>query len=274
MTFTLDRGILIAIEGIDGAGKTTQAELLERALSAVGFTVVRTKEPTAGTYGQRLRDSATAGRLSIDDELELFLADRREHVAGLIEPALSSGKVVIVDRYYFSMAAYQGARGMDPEAILAVNETFAPEPDLLVFLHIPPSAALGRIAVRGGGVNTFEQQSTLEACAAIFEGIRRPYMLRLPGEWPREMIHEGVMRALDEGPVFRRICRKPQLSACEPVLCEVRMQGACRYPDLGGGFYRQASSLPVDEVNRIVQGPGSVEERMERIVEALSAPRK
>src|SRR5262245_60816806 len=132
-------GILVAIEGIDGAGKTTQAEMIEQRLATAGFEVIRAKEPTAGRYGQQLRDSATSGRLPPEQELELFLADRREHVVTTIQPALEAGKVVILDRYYFSMAAYQGARGMDPEAILAVNETFAPPPDLLVLLRVTPS---------------------------------------------------------------------------------------------------------------------------------------
>lgn len=198
-------GILVAIEGIDGAGKTTQADMLERALGAGGLQVVRTKEPTAGVHGQRLRDSASRGRLPVEQEMELFLADRREHVQTLIGPALAAGKVVIVDRYYFSMAAYQGAAGRDPQAILAVNETFAPPPDLLVLLAISPATALARIAARGDGAgNSFEQRETLERCAAIFASIDRPYLLRLDGDLPPDAVHAAILRRLDAGPLLGR----------------------------------------------------------------------
>src|SRR6266516_7236313 len=93
-------GFLIAIEGIDGAGKTTQAHFVQDRLLARRLTVVRTKEPTTGHWGQIVRDSALTGRLSIDEEVDTFIKDRKEHVSGVIEPALQQGHVVIVDRYY------------------------------------------------------------------------------------------------------------------------------------------------------------------------------
>src|SRR4051812_21534342 len=96
------RGVLVAVEGIDGAGKTTQTRLVADRLRALGFDVVTSKEPTTGRWGQMLRDSALTGRLEPAEELAAFVADRREHVATLIEPALGAGKIVLVDRYYFS----------------------------------------------------------------------------------------------------------------------------------------------------------------------------
>src|SRR5688500_5310542 len=88
-------GFLIVFEGIDGAGKTTQAHFLQEVLQARGFPVIRTKEPTTGHYGQVLRDSALTGRLSVEEELELFIKDRTDHVQTTIKPALESGKIVI-----------------------------------------------------------------------------------------------------------------------------------------------------------------------------------
>ena len=129
-------GFLIAFEGIDGAGKSTQAKILHDQLAGRGWSVVLTKEPTTGPWGQILRDSAQTGRLSIEEEVETFLKDRREHVSELILPRLRAGCVVIVDRYYFSTAAYQGARGVDPQELLRRNEEFAPEPDLLVLFDL------------------------------------------------------------------------------------------------------------------------------------------
>src|SRR5262245_41663250 len=108
--FPVGRGILVAVEGIDGAGKSTLADWLVARLYAHGFDVLRTREPTGGPWGQKLRASMTQGRLSPKEELRAFVEDRREHVEQEIRPALADGRVVVIDRYYFSTAAYQGAR--------------------------------------------------------------------------------------------------------------------------------------------------------------------
>jgi dTMP kinase len=177
-------GFLMAIEGIDGAGKTTQAELVQTRLESLGLPVVRTKEPTSGKWGQLLRDSAQTGRLSIADEVETFIKDREEHVADTIRPALQNGAVVIIDRYYFSMAAYQGARGLDPEELLRRNESFAPEPDLLVLLDVEVEKGLERVRARGDRANLFEQTESLRRARDIFLEIKRPYLLRLDARQP------------------------------------------------------------------------------------------
>lgn len=175
------KGLLIAFEGIDGAGKTTQARNLARHLREMGISVVDSKEPTNGPFGQQLRQSAESGRLSPQDELDLFVKDRREHVRNLIQPGLDAGSVVIVDRYYFSTAAYQGARGMDFEEILRLNEDFAPKPDLLFILQVDPAVGRTRIAARGDRANLFEGHEALTASAAIFDRIRPPYAVHLDG---------------------------------------------------------------------------------------------
>lgn len=82
-----DPGILIAFEGIDGAGKTTQAQMLKDVLERAGEQVVLSKEPTNGKYGQILRESARNGRLPADEELEAFVNDRKEHLVTLVRPA-------------------------------------------------------------------------------------------------------------------------------------------------------------------------------------------
>src|SRR5437867_1133610 len=93
-------GFLIAIEGIDGAGKTTQTQLLAGLLQDRGYEVVTTKEPTKGKWGTMLREKAKTGRLSPEEELNAFLNDRKEHIETIIRPNLEAGKVVIADRYY------------------------------------------------------------------------------------------------------------------------------------------------------------------------------
>src|SRR4051812_29808874 len=154
-------GWLVVLEGIDGAGKSTVLCRLEEYCAKRGLPTVTSSEPTRGEWGMQLRRSMTAGRLDLKEELALFLKDRAEHVETLIRPALSEGKVVLLDRYYLSTAAYQGARGAFPEAILRENEKFAPLPDLVILLDFDPAAGLARIRARGDAPNTFEQLDQL-----------------------------------------------------------------------------------------------------------------
>jgi dTMP kinase len=187
-------GFLIAIEGIDGAGKTTQANFVQERLQAKKLCVVRTKEPTTGQWGQMLRDSASTGRLSLKEEVETFIKDRKEHVEKVINPALHEGHIVIVDRYYFSTMAYQGARGMDPKELMRRNELFAPEPDLLVVLDIEPKMGLERIKTRGDKANHFERTGSLKSARAIFNAIKKPYLYRLDATQEPETLRDLIVR--------------------------------------------------------------------------------
>ncbi len=166
------RGCFIVIEGIDGTGKSTQAKRLADWFEKTGREVVLGREPTDGPWGRKLRESAANGRLSPEDELQYFLNDRRQHVDETIQPALDAGKVVILDRYYFSNMAYQGARGFDPAGIRRLNESFAPVPDLLLILDLDVDHALARIGHRGDNANEFEQRDALLRCREIFLSLR------------------------------------------------------------------------------------------------------
>ena len=168
----MSQGLFIVIEGIDGTGKSTQSKRLAEWFRSRGREVVLSREPTNGPWGKKLRESATTGRLSAEEELECFLNDRREHVEMSIKPALAEGKVVILDRYYFSTMAYQGARGFDPVEIRRRNEAFAPQPDLLLILDLSVESAHGRIGARGDTTNEFEQRDTLTRCREIFLSLR------------------------------------------------------------------------------------------------------
>ena len=162
------KGLFIVIEGIDGTGKSTQARRLGDWFVARGREVVLSREPTDGPWGKKLRESAATGRLSPEDELQYFLNDRRQHVEEIIQPSLTAGKVVILDRYYFSTMAYQGARGFDPAEIRRLNEEFAPVPDLLLILDLDVDTAHQRIGHRGDSTNEFEKKESLERCREIF----------------------------------------------------------------------------------------------------------
>jgi len=145
-------GLFIALEGGEGAGKTTQARLLAIWLREQGFDVETTREPGATKVGMRLRalllDTTHAG-MSPRAEALMYAADRAEHVSAVIEPALARGAVVITDRYVDSSLAYQGAaRGLRTEDVgwLSRWATGGLTPDLTILLDLPPQAGLGRRA--------------------------------------------------------------------------------------------------------------------------------
>jgi dTMP kinase len=143
-------GYFIAIEGGDGAGKSTQAERLAEWIRAKGHEVVVTREPGATAVGKRLRsillDVSTAG-LSHRAEALLYAADRAEHVDSVVRPALERGAVVISDRYIDSSVAYQGAgRDLAPTEVARISRwaTDGLVPHLTVLLDITPEAARER----------------------------------------------------------------------------------------------------------------------------------
>jgi len=145
-------GLFLAFEGGEGVGKTTQARLIAIWLREQGYDVVTTNEPGATKIGMRLRalllDTAHAG-MSAQCEALLYAADRAEHVAKVVDPALERGAVVITDRYIDSSLAYQGAGRGIPTADIARLNSWATEgrtPDLTVLLDMPPEVGLSRHA--------------------------------------------------------------------------------------------------------------------------------
>lgn len=162
-------GRLVAFEGIDGAGKSTLIASVAAALRESGVDVRTTREPTNGVWGRKLRESAQSGRLPVEEELRLFELDRREHVATCLLPWLGEGATVLIDRYFFSSAAYQGARGLDAGAILAHHRTFAPEPDTLFILDLDVETSLSRVGQRGAA-DAFESKELLAKSRSLFLG--------------------------------------------------------------------------------------------------------
>ncbi len=195
MVAGMGKGRLIAFEGIDGTGKSTQIAMLADVLRQEGLAVVATREPTDGVYGQRIRQLYQArDSVSRQDELDLFLADRREHVARLIAPGLAQGKVILTDRYYFSTAAYQGVAGFDSETIIRQNEEFAPVPDLVILIELSPAQAVMRIQhYRQEALNHFEQEEGLRQVARIFNGLDRDYIQRVDGSQAIDVLHAQIV---------------------------------------------------------------------------------
>lgn len=151
--------LLIAVEGIDGAGKTTIALHLRKVLSDLGYDCVILKEPSDSVYGKKIRQAKT--RLDAEEELRLFILDREIDVKERILPALQQGKIVIMDRYYYSNIAYQSVRGLSAEKIREMNEKIAPKPDLVMLLDLSPEIAIQRIKNREK-ITVFEDQGYLE----------------------------------------------------------------------------------------------------------------
>jgi dTMP kinase len=123
--------------------------------------------------------------------LEWFLEDRREDVEHNIQPALARRQIVLLDRYYFSAIAYQGALQLDPEEIRARNEAFATLPDLVFLLHLPVAQGLQRVRQRGI-LSHFERFDYLERVAAIFAAMDFPYLRRIDAAADPRTVHQNI----------------------------------------------------------------------------------
>lgn len=187
------RGALIAIEGIDGAGNTTQAKLLVRWLRRKGVKALLTKEPTRGDVGKLIRRRLREGRLNALIDALLFAADRAEHVVNVILPKVEQGFIVITDRYVESSIAYQGAEGADIAWLEVVN-SFAPQPDLVVVLDVQPNQALAR---KGGPREGFEQEEFLEKVRSILKARaeKKGYLI-VDASRPVIEVHKEIRRAV------------------------------------------------------------------------------
>ena len=231
-TAKVPSGVLIAFEGIDGSGKTTQAAMLQAWGKGLGLEVISTKEPTTGPWGRKIRDSKFTQRLPPADELQAFVNDRREHVASEIVPALKRGALVIIDRYYYSTVAYQGARGLEPREVLALNREFAPIPDLVFLLDLDPKAGLERVTTRGAGQDLFETLDELTKARAIFQQLARTdrHILALDAARKIDDVHREVIFELVRGPMFGRLREGDRL----------------KIPEQGYELLRTASDLAKD----------------------------
>jgi dTMP kinase len=180
ISFTMEvvpqRGILIAIEGIDGSGKSTFARHLEDELHKTYAKVKLTKEPGDTEVGQKIREMIQTSTTPLDAKTEflLFATDRAEHFSKVIQPLLKANYIIISDRLADSSLAYQGyGKELDKEMIKSIN-TWAMngiKPDLTIFLKIPVKIALERIQKRNEAITAFEKEPFLEKVAQGFEKI-------------------------------------------------------------------------------------------------------
>jgi dTMP kinase len=186
------RGRFVVLEGLDGAGTTTQAARLAEALRRAGHQVILTREPSDGPVGTLLR-SALDGRLRLPGRRKLsdaalallFAADRLDHLASTVEPGLAAGAVVVSDRYALSSLAYQG-RVLGQAWVLALNAR-ARTPDLTLFLEVRPRVAAARRRMRGGRQERFDDAHTQASVARAYDAVmtlhqRAHHVRRIDGE--------------------------------------------------------------------------------------------
>ena len=181
--------MFLTVEGIEGAGKSTFIGLLEDALTRRGVDFLHTREPGGCALGRQIRPLLldASQKVAARAELFLFLADRAQHVADTIRPALEAGRWVVCDRYADSTIAYQGyGRGMDPEELQKLN-AYATDglwPDITFLLDLPAEIGLGRAQARNYREGLTQSEGRFEAEALAFhQRIREGFLLRA-ARWP------------------------------------------------------------------------------------------
>jgi dTMP kinase len=201
-------GRFLVLDGGDGAGKTTQMDLLTEQLTLAGLSVCRLRDPGSTTVGDRIRDILLHGLEDHIDptcEMLLFMASRAQMLAEKIAPALAAGQVVLCDRFVSSTIAYQGASGVDPQRIIDLwNSTGAVWPDVTIVLNLPTGAGLGRARQATGNGGDRVERRAEEYHARVAEAFSD-----LPTDYPApvrlidastdiDTVHEAIVEALVE----------------------------------------------------------------------------
>ena len=203
------RGRFIVLEGIDGSGTTTQARRLVEALRARGHTCLQTAEPSGGEVGRLIRAQlSTRGDARPDPRALalLFAADRLDHVAREIEPALAAGATVVCDRYVVSSWAYQSL-DFPADWVRAIN-AHAPWPDLTLWIDLPVAEAQRRIHARsdrdGTPVELFDAHSVQARVATAYGDIladpELSSVVRIDGTAPLDAVAAAVLAAVEPAP--------------------------------------------------------------------------
>ena len=168
-------GVLITMEGVEGSGKSTQIQRLNARLQREGFPFIATKEPGGTSLGKELRFLLLAPHASGESwcpeaELLLFYADRAQHLASLVRPALKAGKIVVVDRFEDSSRAYQGARGVDDACLDHLSAMVLGDlrTDLTLVLDMDPEVSLQRVEARNASLGADFKETRFDQEALSF----------------------------------------------------------------------------------------------------------
>lgn len=203
------KGLLITLEGPDGSGKTMQMDLLEQALLAQGYPVLRSREPGGTAIGEAIRGIILDPQYSEMDpmtEVLLYAASRAQHVAEKIKPALEKGSIVLLDRFLDSSLVYQGiGRGMTIETIEEINRfaTGGLQPDITLMVYIDYEEGLRRKKAQKGSLDRMEQQQELFH-RRVNEGYltlahRYPDRIKLiDGAREPQKVHQDILKRIQE----------------------------------------------------------------------------
>jgi dTMP kinase len=176
-------GLFLSLDGLDGAGKSTQCRLLAEWLRGQGHAVVTCADPGGTAIGERIRELLLHREMTLACEALLFMASRAQLVAEVIQPALESGQTVISDRFLLANVVYQGhAGGLDPEEICSIGRfaTGGLEPDLTLVLDLPLELARSR---QKATADRLESRNDVYHCRVrdgfLAEARRRPERIRV-----------------------------------------------------------------------------------------------
>jgi len=201
--------LLITLEGIEGCGNTTQCKALASYLRSLGHEVVETREPGGTDLTCEIRRllADPTSRLDPRAELMLFLADRAQHVASIVRPALERGAMVVCDRYIDSTIAYQGhGRGHDPSFLADLNRwaSYDVVPDLTLWIDCDIEIGLARARKGTGGPGDRFEAEPLDFHRAVRDGFARIQLdqpdrvLRIDGNLPLAEVTAAVIAAIDK----------------------------------------------------------------------------
>ena len=184
-----ERGRFITVEGIDGAGKSTQIDAVAAALQARGLHLVLTREPGGTSLGESLRELILNERMTAETETLLLFAARAEHLVRVIRPALAVGQWVLCDRFTDATYAYQsGGRGVAEERIATLEHWVHADlqPDLTLLFDVPPEVAALRLS-RARAADRFEAEDV-----QFFAAVRRAYLARAASDPARFYVIDGT----------------------------------------------------------------------------------
>jgi len=193
------KGKFIVFEGIDGAGLTTQAELLEKHLKNKKYEVVLTKEPTNNLIGGIIRAALKKEWITSNRTLQLlFSADRAHHLEKEIIPALENGKIVVSDRYFISTIAY-GMVELEKDWLKALNSKFL-LPDIIFIIDVPVEVSIERIKASRFGFELFEERKKLEKIRNNFLELSKEYKncFVINGNRSIEEVHKEIVKIVEE----------------------------------------------------------------------------
>jgi dTMP kinase len=193
------KGKLIVFEGIDGAGLTTQSQMLEKYLKEKKYEVVLTKEPTNNLIGGIIRAALKKEWLTSNRTLQLlFSADRAHHLEKEIIPALENGKIVISDRYFISTIAY-GMIELEKDWLKALNSKFL-LPDIIFIIDVPVEVSIERIKASRFGFELFEEKKKLEKIRNNFLELSKEYKncFVINGNRSIEEVHKEIVKIVEE----------------------------------------------------------------------------